>query len=120
MTGGLQPDLLDPSASFYVEAKQYARPARRELVKSVGQVLDTVGRLQGGPYAVNEAFVVVFRRGGPRYVLPQVLEAESYRVHLILIDVAPPTQSGSRQEEKPVALTAEEFFAGAEASEQRS
>ena len=70
LTGGLEPDLLDPEAGFYVEAKQYKRSARQELVKSVGQVLDTVGRLQGGPYAVEEAFVVVFRRGGPRYLLP--------------------------------------------------
>lgn len=36
LTGGLQPDLLDPLASFYVEAKQYARSsACGEIVKGV-------------------------------------------------------------------------------------
>lgn len=66
LAGGLQPYLLDPLASFYVEAKQHAASsARADIVKSVAQVLDTVGRLRGGPYAVDEAFCVVFRREGP-------------------------------------------------------
>lgn len=119
LTGGLEPDLLDPHASFYVEAKQYKRSARSELIRSVGQVLDTVGRLQGSAYAVTEAFVVVFRRGGPRYVLPPLLEAENYRVHLVLIDIAPPAESGARQQQKPAVLKAEEFFAAAEETEAR-
>jgi hypothetical protein len=118
-TGGLEPDLLDPHASFYVEAKQYKRSARSELVRSVGQVLDTVGRLQGSAFAVEEAFVVVFRRGGPRYVLPPLLEAESYRIHLVLVDIAPPQESGARQQQRPVVLKAQEFFAAAEEAEAR-
>jgi hypothetical protein len=119
LTGGLEPDLLDPHASFYVEAKQYKRSARGELVRSVGQVLDTVGRLQGSAYAVQEAFVVVFRRAGPRYLLPPLLEAESYRVHLVLVDIALAEESGARQQQKPVVLKAEEFFAVAEEAEAR-
>ena len=47
MAGGLQPDLLDPAARFYVEAKQYDSSARRDIVKAVAQVMDTVGRLVG-------------------------------------------------------------------------
>ena len=113
---GLRPDLLDPAASFYVEAKQYNRPAHGELVRSIGQVVDTVGVLQG-TYAVTEAFVVIFRRGGPHYDLPDVLELASYRVHLVHINIAPPAESGSRQQERPVVLKAERFLAAAEANE---
>jgi hypothetical protein len=112
LAGGLQPDLLDPVASFYVEAKQYASPsARGDIVKSVAQVLDTVGRLRGGPYAVDEAFCVVFRREGPYYDLPPVLQTETYRLHLVLVDLAPATEAGRRQRDKPVQIPAGEFFA---------
>jgi hypothetical protein len=109
---GLQPDLLDPLASFYVEAKQYAASsAKREIVNSVAQVLDTVGRLRGSPYAVDEAFCVVFRREGPYYELPPVLQTETYRLHLVLVDLAPTTEAGRRQRDKPVQIPADEFFA---------
>jgi hypothetical protein len=112
LAGGLQPDLLDPAASFYVEAKQYASSsARADIVKSVAQVLDTVGHLRGGPYAVDEAFCVVFRRDGPYYDLPQVLQTETYRLHLVLVDLAPATAAGRSQQDKPVEIPSAEFFA---------
>ena len=112
LAGGLQPDLLDPAASFYVEAKQYASSsARADIVKSVAQVLDTVGRLRGGPYSVDEAFCVVFRRDGPYYDLPQVLQTETFRLHLVLVDLAPTTAAGRRQQHKPVEIPSDEFFA---------
>jgi hypothetical protein len=112
LVGGLQPDLLDPLASFYVEAKQYAgSSARGDIVKSVTQVLDTVGRLRGGPYAVDEAFCVVFRREGPYYDLPPVLQTETYRLHLILVDLAPTTDTGRPQRDKPIQIRADDFFA---------
>ena len=114
LAGGLQPDLLDPLASFYVEAKQYATSsARRDIVTGVAQVLDTVGRLRGGPYAVDEAFCVVFRREGPYYDLPTVLQTETYRLHLVLVDLAPTTEAGRRQRDRPVQIPADEFFATA-------
>ena len=114
LAGGLQPDLLDPLASFYVEAKQYASSsARGDIVKSVAQVLDTVGRLRGGPYAVDEAFCVVFRREGPYYDLPPVLQTETYRLYLVLVDLTPTTEAGRRQRDKPVQIPADEFFAAA-------
>lgn len=114
LAGGLEPDLLDPWASFYVEAKQFASSsARGDIVNSVKQVLDTVGRLRGGPYAVDEAFCVVFRRAGPYYDLPAVLQTETYRLHLVLVDLAPTTEAGRRQRDKPVQIPVDEFFAAA-------
>jgi hypothetical protein len=114
LADGLQPDLLDALASFYVEAKQFApSSARGDIVNSVKQVLDTVGRLRGGPYAVDEAFCVVFRRGGPYYDLPAVLQTETYRLHLVLVDLAPATEAGRRPRDKPVQISVDEFFAAA-------
>ena len=111
MTGGLQPDLLDPSARFYVEAKQYASSARGDIVSAVAQVLDTVGRLRGSQYEVTEAFCVVFRRAGPYYDLPLELRTETYRLHLVLVDLAPASEAGRRQKQKPVLIDRAEFFA---------
>jgi hypothetical protein len=117
LAGGLQPDLLDPLASFYVEAKQFASSsARGDIVNGVRQVLDTVGRLRAGPYAVDEAFCVVFRREGPYYDLPAVLQTETYRLHLVLVDLAPTTEAGRRQRDKPVQIPVDEFFAAPDAA----
>ena len=111
MTGGLQPDLLDPAARFYVEAKQYDSSARGDIVKAVAQVIDTVGRLRGGQYEVEEAFCVIFRRKGPYYDLPDTLHTHSYRLQLVLVDLAAADETGRRQREKPVLIDAAEFFA---------
>ena len=95
LAGGLEPDLLDPSASFYVEARQFtSSSARGDIVNGVKQVLDSVGSLRGGPYAVDEAFCVVFRRDGPYYDLPAVLQTDTYRLHLVLVDLARPRKLG--------------------------
>jgi hypothetical protein len=111
LVGGLPPDPLDPLASFYVEARQYAASsARSEIVGSVAQVLDTVGRLRAGPYAVDEAFCVVFRREGPYYDLPPVVQTETYRLHLILVDLAPTTEPGRREDDRPIQIRVDEFF----------
>lgn len=116
LTDGLLPDPVDPRASFYVEATQYASSsARREIVKSVAQVLDTVGRLRGGANAVDEAVCVIFRRAGPYLDLPQVLRTETYRLHLVLVDLAPATEAGRRQPDEPVQIGADEFLATAAA-----
>jgi hypothetical protein len=118
MTGGLQPDLLDPTTgwTFYAEAKQYADgKARSYLVKGVHQVWDTLGRLRGTPYEVHEAFYVVFRRGGPRFVLPPELRSEGATVFPVLIDIAEASKSGSRQKAQPVMIAEEELLPRREA-----
>jgi hypothetical protein len=115
LVGQLEPDLLDPSVrpSFYVEAKQYASSgnARRNLTRAVAQVHDTVGGMMGSPFECNEAFIVVFRRGGPRYILPAELTGEGWTTHLILIDLAPSDERGSRSRQRPVVLGVDDFFA---------
>lgn len=112
MMAGLQPDLTDPSSKFnlYVEAKQYAGSAKEYLIHGVHQLWDTVSGLKGTPYEVNEAFYIVFRRGGPRYILPeQPLLGEGWTAHLRLIDIAPPQERGSRATQKPIVISADEI-----------
>ncbi len=110
--GGLEPDLLDPSVlpAFYVEAKQYSSSARDAIRKAYGQVLDTVGRLQSDAYPIAEAFCVVFRLAGPRYVLPEFVQGEHYRVYFTLVDIAPTEESGARQRHTPIEITATEML----------
>lgn len=110
MTGGLEPDLLDPLQRFYVEAKQYSKSARGELVSAVAQVLDTVGRLRGSPYAVDEAFCVIFRRHGPYYDLPESLRTETFTLHLVLVDIAPASEAGRRQQHMPIRISSDELL----------
>lgn len=116
MVGSLQPDVLDPSLSptFYVEAKQYGGSGnpRQTLLRSVAQVHDTAGTMRGQPYGVHEAFVVVFRRGGPRYSLPEQLPGDGWTTHLVLVDIAPVKESGSRAGQQPVNLTVSDFLPG--------
>lgn len=120
MTGGLQPDLLDPHARFYVEAKQYEGSARGDIVGAIAQVLDTVGRLRGSQYEVTEAFCIVFRRKGPYYDLPLQLRTETYRLHLVLVDLAAASEAGRRQKEKPVVVTADELLAAQAVLDEKS
>ena len=115
VTGGLKPDILDPTSrpNVYVEAKQYHNPkGTRDLIrKGIWQLHDTVTRLRGTPYEVNEAFYVVFRLGGPRYLLPETLPGEGWTTHLVLVDIADTSASGSRQRYPVISISAEDLTA---------
>ncbi|WNG17930.1 hypothetical protein [Cystobacter fuscus] len=113
MMAGLQPDLTDPSFRFnlYVEAKQYNVGAKQYLIDGFHQLWDTVSGLKGTPYEVKEAFYVVFRRGGPRYILPdQPLPGEGWTAHLRLIDIAPTEERGSQGAKKPIVISEGELM----------
>ncbi|NNC20436.1 hypothetical protein HJC22_32435 [Corallococcus exiguus] len=113
MMAGLQPDLTDPSFKFnlYIEAKQYNASAKDYLVHGFHQLWDTVSGLKGTPYEVKEAFYVVFRCGGPRYVLPdQALPGEGWTAHLRIIDIAPAKERGSQGAKKPIVISMDELM----------
>jgi hypothetical protein len=108
--GNLRADLLDIAGpTFYVEAKQYASRPKMVVVNAMKQVWDTAGRLTPPPYDVHEAFLVVFRRSGPRIELPDEVSAFGLTVHLVLVDVGAAAETGSRQKSAPVVVTAEEL-----------
>ncbi len=105
-------DVFDPTQarSFYVEAKQYADRTSldSELRAAFRQALDTIGSLPGSGYFADEAFVVLFRRGGPRVVLPtEPLSAEGLRWYFVLINIAEASQDASQNRETPEEYTAE-------------
>jgi hypothetical protein len=110
--GGLRPDLLeatrDPSASLYVEAKQYKETSGmdRRIQRWMNQVYTTVGRLRGDHLDVTEAFLVVFRRGGQFVHLPEEVPAGDYVVFPILIDLTAPAETGSQEKLRTIEMTA--------------
>ncbi|NRD61722.1 hypothetical protein HRD49_08135 [Corallococcus exiguus] len=110
MTGGLQPDLLDP-AVLYIEAKRYRdnKNARRHIVQGTHELYDVVARLKGTKYNVTEAFYVIFREGGPQFKLPEVIPGDGWVTLPVVIDIAPLTESGSRQKNKPIELSEDEL-----------
>ncbi|WP_147444960.1 hypothetical protein [Corallococcus sp. CA053C] len=110
LAGGLQPDLLDPSV-LYVEAKRYrdGKKARHHIIQGTHELYDAVTRIKGTKYDITEAFYVVFREGGPRFKLPEVIRGDGWVTLPIVIDIAPLTESGSRQKNKPIELGEDEL-----------
>ena len=111
LMGHLQPDLHDPHSAFYVEAKQYGGASPKTyVVKGARQVWDTVGALRGTPYELHEAHYVVFRRGGPRVSFrDREVRAEGLVLYPVLIDIAPISETGSRQKQQPVEITGDDL-----------
>ena len=108
---GLRPDVLEPhlDAPVYVEAKQYAaRSPLPMLRKAVAQVWDTWGRLSS-TYEIREAFLVVFRLGGPRLPLPEFVSHGRNRLYLQLVDIGEERLSGSKQRLQPLEVPPELF-----------
>jgi hypothetical protein len=45
---------------------------------------------------------------------------ETYRLHLVLVDLAPATEAGRRQKDKPVRIPAEEFLSAERRADEQS
>jgi hypothetical protein len=108
---GLRPDLLDTKVSslFYVEAKQYnSRTPRSMIQKAYKQVWSTWARLRKQYPAAHEAFLVVFRLGGARAELPEVLTSEGFKLYSVLVDIS--SLAGSREKLQPLQLTEAELL----------
>ncbi|AKF10025.1 hypothetical protein DB32_007174 [Sandaracinus amylolyticus] len=111
--GPSQPDLLDPTTrwSFYVEAKQYNEAGRSVVKKAVRQIADTLLPLRALPNGIREAFLVVFRVGGPRLVLPPEVPVDGVRIWPVLVDIAPSSEANSHQKHTPIVVSLEELLA---------
>lgn len=102
---GLRPDVLHlaPSSLFYVEAKQYdGTGAKAQLRKAYAQVWSTWARLRK-IYPCDEAFLVVFRRGGPYVELPAVIRWAGLRLYSVVADIS--TEAGSREKTRVELIT---------------
>jgi hypothetical protein len=107
---GLEPDVVypDPSAFFYVEAKQYKeRSPKPVLKKAYAQVWSTWGRIRA-TYPCDEAFLLVFRRCGPYVELPAVIHHQGLRLYSVLADIS--EEAGSRERNLTVRITEEELL----------
>lgn len=110
--GGLRPDVFEPHRrwALYVEAKQYDKNAtRRSIVENCAQVWSTWNRLRSR-YEVSEAFLVVFRRGGPVVHLPKLVRHDDLSLYPVLVDIAPTEEAGSREKSLPLDVTAQDLL----------
>jgi hypothetical protein len=101
-----------PHDSFLLEAKQYSDGASltAALRGAFRQALDTAGNLRGSGYEADEAFIVLFRRGGPRAILPSdSVEADGLAWYFRLINIAPPGADASRNKQTPIEYTADDL-----------
>lgn len=109
---GLRPDIFEHAAgefSLYVEAKQYsAKNPRAQVVSAVRQVFDTWQRLRP-QYPVHEAFLVVFRLGGPLVIVDDAVRGDFGTLHIQVADIAPTSSVGSGARLQPVKITAAEL-----------
>jgi hypothetical protein len=115
LLGRVEPDLLDPSAlePLYVEAKQYARPSNaiRTVAQGVRQTADTASLLAGTELALEEAFVVVFVRDGPRLDVPPFVRVANLTIHLVVVDLVEWERVGSRRRENPLVASENDLLA---------
>jgi hypothetical protein len=103
MIGRLVPDAFDGTpfdrweSSFYVEAKQYVddRGAAKAIRDGARQIWNSADRIRMR-YPMREAFLVVFRRGGPHLRFPDEVRSGDLVVRPVLVDVASGKSSGSR------------------------
>jgi hypothetical protein len=110
-----EPDILDPSLQgrVYVEAKQYkeSKGTREDVRTGARQIWAMLATLRGTKYEVQEAFFPIFRRGGPRYVLPRSpLRHGGAVMYPLLIDLAPSKESGSQLRENEIEIPPEELL----------
>jgi len=111
MISRLSPDIIAPD--LYIEAKQYGdgASAKKSIRQGANQVWSTFNRLRGTPHEVREAYLVVFRRKGPCVLFEEAsVRVAGATLHVMLVDVAPNTESGSRQKEKPVPIAATDLL----------
>ena len=114
MVGRLEPDLfegfpVDPA--FYVEVKQYGDRdgALKALRDGPRQIWSTAERLRSR-YDLRDAFLVVFRRGGPLLRFEGPATVRELTIRPVLIDVAPGASSGGKQREI-ISVTVEKLLA---------
>ncbi len=113
--GRLEPDLFEPMAftpAFYVEAKQYVDDdgARRAVREGARQIWSTAARIRNR-YPLEEAFLVIFRRGGGLLRFAGEARAAGLVVRPVLVDVAPSSESGHAQK-KILDVTVEDLRQG--------
>jgi hypothetical protein len=109
--GHVRPDVLSFSDGplFYVEAKQFGDgPSPRTMLKKAyGQVWNTWSKLRA-IYPCDEAFLLVFRCGGPHVSLPDVIRRDGRRLYSRVVDLT--EKVGSKTGPGAIELTEAEVM----------
>jgi hypothetical protein len=114
--GGLRADIVDLAArpSFFVEAKRYSDSSDLTptfIARAIAQGLDNAASLYAESQP-SEAFIVIFRLGGSRAVLPdEPIVIEGISFYLRLVDIAPAETSGSRNRDNPRTFDIDQVIA---------
>ncbi|TQF11417.1 hypothetical protein FJV41_34355 [Myxococcus llanfairpwllgwyngyllgogerychwyrndrobwllllantysiliogogogochensis] len=110
--GNARADVLSADR-LYVEAKQYieGNPANY-ILKGVSQTAHMVERLSSTAYRLDEAFLVVFRRGGKRLVMQSPVTMGTWVLHCVVVDLGEASESGNRAPEA-IELTADKIRSAA-------
>lgn len=74
--------------------------------KAFWQVWSTWNRIRL-TYPSREAFLVIFRRGGPALLLPVVVHHDALKLYPVVADIA--SAAGSRETHAPITFTEQEL-----------
>lgn len=109
---GLRPDVLEPTSPrpLYIEVKQYSKGSPKTVIqKALTQVWETWNRVDS-TCSVREAFLLVFRIGGPLVLFEDTVTWEGRTLHPVLVDIAPSDEAGSRAREKSISFVAADLL----------
>ena len=97
MAGGLQPDLLDPAARFYVEGKAIRTQTRGATSsrRSPRSWTPVGGAWSGASTRSKKRSASSSVVAARTTTCPHTLRTHSYRLNLVLVDLAPPDEAGS-------------------------
>ena len=90
----LEPDILSTEISRFstpllIEAKAYNKSMRADIINGVAQCISYLGTLSTTlTGSISAAHYVIFRAGGPLYVLPDEISHGRFRVYPTVIDLA--------------------------------
>lgn len=98
LLGKLRPDIHHSHSkfSFYVEVKQYIRGCRGYLLQGIQEMWSMLDNIGSSPFDIQEAFYVVYRRGGPSYSFPPFVPHRNRKIYIVMVDIAPTSRRGSR------------------------
>lgn len=111
-------DAVSQQDAILVEAKQYSNGTgsaiRTKILGGVAQLHAYMNNVQAD-FRLKEAYLVIFRLGGPLPDIPERIEMSRFTMIPVIVDVGVSKSSGSRQP-KPIVITADDVYAFEEKS----
>lgn len=120
--GAHEMDIADPVAGRILVEAKVCRPTDSpavvyaHLVQGVAQVHSYLNNFAAA-WGTREAYLAIFRLGGPLADLPEVIRTPRFSIYPVIIDVGEAIDSGSKQP-KPVMISEDNVFAVIEAEQE--